>query len=96
MGTKPIVLLIVEDDKAMRSLLCDELCDLGYRIIQADDGAGAVERVLDAKPDVILTDLRMPAGGMDYVVRLRTLAPTCPIILMTAFGDARKIGRAHV
>ena len=40
-------------------------------------------------PDAILTDLRMPAGGDDYVSRLRTVAPQCPIVVMTAFGDAR-------
>lgn len=89
MGTQqPVVLLVVEDDKEMRSLLCDELWDLGCRLVEAGDGAEAVERVCDSRPDLILTDLRMPAGGLDYVVRLRTLAPVCPIILMTAFGDA--------
>jgi DNA-binding response OmpR family regulator len=31
----------------------------------------------------------MPAGGLDYISRLRVIAPNCPIILMTAFGDAQ-------
>ena len=83
------VMLVVEDDHAMRSLLCDELLDLGYRIIEATDGEEALQRIADFIPDLILTDLRMPAGGLDYVTRLRTLAPACPIILMTAFGDAQ-------
>jgi len=81
------VMLVVEDDHAMRSLLCDELLDLGYRIVEATDGEEALQRIADFIPDLILTDLRMPAGGLDYVTRLRTLAPACPIILMTAFGD---------
>ena len=81
------VMLVVEDDPAMRSLLCDELLDLGHRIIEATDGEEALQRIADFIPDLILTDLRMPAGGLDYVTRLRTLAPACPIILMTAFGD---------
>jgi FixJ family two-component response regulator len=29
----------------------------------------------------------MPAGGADYISRLRTVAPDCPIVIMTAFGD---------
>jgi DNA-binding NarL/FixJ family response regulator len=45
--------------------------------------------VLQSVPDLILTDLRMPAGGADYISRLRTVAPGCPIVVMTAFGDAR-------
>lgn len=81
-------ILIVEDDHAMRSLLCDELWELGYRIVEAADGDEALDRIVEDHPALILTDLRMPVGGLDYVSRLRTLAPTCPIILMTAFGDA--------
>ena len=89
-GMRPAgVMLVVEDDHAMRSLLCDELLDLGYRIVEATDGEEALQRIADSIPDLILTDLRMPAGGLDYVTRLRTLAPACPIILMTAFGDAQ-------
>lgn len=81
------VLLIVEDDREMRSLLCDELRDLQYQIIEAGDGNEAVERTRETNPSLILTDLRMPGGGIGYVGRLRTVAPTCPIVLMTAFGD---------
>lgn len=83
------VILLVEDDPEMRSLLCDELWDLGCRIVEARDGDEALQRISDARPNVIVTDLRMPAGGLDYVARLRTFAPTSPIILLTAFGDAK-------
>lgn len=86
---QPLSVLVVEDDQAMRSLLCDELWDLGYRIVEATDGDDALQQIADHPPALILTDLRMPAGGLDYVSRLRTLAPTCPIILMTAFGDVK-------
>lgn len=89
-----IVLLVVEDDKAMRSLLCDELWDLGLRIIEAGDGHEALERIADHKPDLILTDLRMPAGGLEHIARLKAVAPGCPIILMTAFGDAQTKAQA--
>jgi len=83
------VLLIVEDDHEMRSLLSDELCDMDLSIQEARDGDEALQRITDRIPDLILTDLRMPAGGLDYLSRLRVLAPVCPIILMTAFGDAQ-------
>lgn len=85
---KQTVLLIVEDDREMRSLLCDELWDLGVRIIEAEDGHDALTRLEECRPDLILSDLRMPAGGLDYIARLRTLAPQVPIVLMTAFGDS--------
>jgi CheY-like chemotaxis protein len=86
---RTLSVLVVEDDQAMRSLLCDELWDLGYRIIEATDGDQALQQIAAHHPALILTDLRMPAGGLDYVSRLRSLVPTCPIILMTAFGDVQ-------
>ncbi|HSA86867.1 MAG TPA: response regulator [Nitrospira sp.] len=85
---KPAVVLIVEDDREMRSLLCDEFCGMGYRLREASNGDEAFLSVLHSVPDLILTDLRMPAGGDDYVSRLRTVAPGCPIVVITAFGDA--------
>jgi DNA-binding response OmpR family regulator len=83
------VLLVVEDDRDMRSLLCDELWDEGFQLREAANGDEALIAVMENVPDLIITDLKMPAGGVDYINRLRTFAPHCPIILMTAFGDAK-------
>lgn len=80
--------LIVEDDREMSNLLCDEFCTMGYQLRQARNGDEAFLAVLQSVPDLILTDLRMPAGGDDYISRLRTVAPKCPIVVITAFGDA--------
>ncbi len=82
------MLLIVEDDRDMRSLLCDELWSEGYQLRSAANGEEALSSVKQDVPDLIITDLRMPSGGLDYLQRLRTQAPTCPIILMTSFGDS--------
>ncbi len=86
---RPAVLLVVEDDRDMRSLLCDELWDEGFQLREASNGDEALIAVMEAVPDLIITDLKMPAGGVDYVNRLRTFAPECPIILMTAFGNTK-------
>jgi DNA-binding response OmpR family regulator len=86
---KAAIVLIVEDDREMLSLLCDEFWSAEYRLQQARDGDEAFRMVLESVPDLILTDLRMPAGGADYISRLRTVAPICPIVVMTAFGDVR-------
>ena len=84
---KRAVVLVAEDDREMRSLLCDELYDLGLSIQEAADGDEALRLVLESRPSLILTDLRMPAGGLDYVARLRTFAPGVPMVLITSFGD---------
>lgn len=88
-GRKSAVLLVVEDDSDMRSLLCDELWSEGYQLQEARDGDEALRLVLQTVPDLILTDLKMPAGGLDYISRLKTFAPDCPIVLMTAFGGSQ-------
>jgi DNA-binding response OmpR family regulator len=86
---KVAVVLVVEDDQDMRSLLCDELWSEGYQLREAKDGDEALQLVLQTVPDLILTDLKMPAGGFDYVSRLKTFAPNCPIVVMTAFGGTQ-------
>jgi DNA-binding response OmpR family regulator len=86
---KAAVVLVVEDDQDMRSLLCDELWSEGYQLREAKDGDEALQLVLQSVPDLVLTDLKMPAGGFDYISRLKTFAPNCPIVVMTAFGGTQ-------
>jgi DNA-binding response OmpR family regulator len=86
-GRKEVNILVAEDDPAMRNLVSDELKDEGYRVVQVQDGTEALQCVGQHAPDLIVTDLRMPQGGMGLVARLRAAAPRTPIILMTAFGD---------
>ena len=89
MGWKRLTVLVVEDDQEMRNLLFDELWNDGYQLREARDGDEAFLAMLQSTPDLIITDLRMPAGGVEYVNRLRTCAPDCPIVVMTAFGDEK-------
>lgn len=83
---KPTV-LVVDDDEEMRSLLCDGLWSEGYVLREAGDGEEAFRLVLRAVPDLILTEMRVAAGGVDYISRLRAIVPNCPIVILTAFGD---------
>lgn len=85
---RPVV-LVVEDDGEMRSLLCDGLWNEGYSLREAQDGDEAFLSVLRAVPDLILTEIRLAAGGVDYINRLRAVVPNCPIVVMTAFGDEK-------
>jgi DNA-binding response OmpR family regulator len=89
------VVLLADDDVAMRSLILDELQEEGYSVFQVADGHDALDYVDDCSPDLILTDLRMPHGGLDLVARFRARAPETPIILMTAFGDATTEATAY-
>ena len=81
------LILVVDDDADMRSLLCDALNDIGLQVAQAADGTEAIEKSKSLRPQLVLTDLRMPTGGFDYLKQLRAQVPSCPVVLLTAFGN---------
>jgi two-component system chemotaxis response regulator CheY len=96
--------LIVDDMSLIRTQLSKLLNQLGYHdIIEASDGAKAIEAIQHAKPPigVIISDLEMPgATGMDLLKRLRADSRFhgTPFIMMLleaeqpALADALKIG----
>ena len=57
-------------------------------VAEGRDGAEAVRVIVDAKPDVVLLDVRMPrVNGVEALHRLRAWGATVPIILLTTFDD---------
>ena len=87
-------ILVVDDDEAMRNLLAETLQERGCEVIQLDNGHDALALVSRKVPTLIVTDLRMPGGGFIYVEKLQKAAPHCPIVLMTAYGDAHSKAKA--
>ena len=92
---KNMSVLLIDDDPAMRSLVCDELRDEGFHVISVADGREALNSLNQLSPALIITDLRMPYGGMELVSQFKTTVPHTPIILMTAFGDAKTEAQAY-
>jgi DNA-binding NtrC family response regulator len=83
----PTRVLVAEDDKVARDLLCEILRGEGYEVDAVDDGAGAIERA-QAGYDLVVSDVRMErSGGLDVLEAFTTRAPETPVILITAFGD---------
>jgi DNA-binding NtrC family response regulator len=63
------LVLIVEDEDAIRLTLRDYLVRKGYQVIVASDGVGALKQLLDNDVRVIVTDYRMNVFGGDYWVK---------------------------
>jgi DNA-binding NtrC family response regulator len=83
-------ILLVDDDEDMRSLLADVLTDEGFTVDQAANGAEALVLLHRETFAAILLDKRMPGlSGMDLLPGLRVVCPDTPVIVITAFGDAR-------
>ena len=67
-ATKGIV-LIVEDEDAIRLTLRDYLANKGYKVLVASDGVGAIKQLLDHPVELIVSDYRMDILGGDYWIK---------------------------
>jgi two-component system chemotaxis response regulator CheY len=85
-----MIVLVVEDSSAMRQLVAHALRKIdGVVIVEATDGANALEKLAEIQPDVIVTDLNMPVmDGMTLIqqIRARDNLANTPIIVLTTEG----------
>lgn len=81
--------LIVDDEPDLREILSDEFRYNGYTVTTAADGVSALNIYKQEKPDVIVSDIRMPAGdGVILTKAVRQLDPNgVRIFLITGFAD---------
>ncbi|NNF05530.1 MAG: response regulator transcription factor [Candidatus Eisenbacteria bacterium] len=81
------VILVIEDDAAIRRGLCDALDFNGYRVLECDRGDRGLETALDASPDLVLLDVLLPGmEGFEVLTELRKARPRLPVIMLTARG----------
>lgn len=84
------LILVADDDRDLVTALSIRLRATGYEVIGAHDGDEAYEMAQEQKPDLIIMDIRMPAGGgLDSTDRLKHSLSTrnIPVIFLTAFDD---------
>ena len=81
-------LLIVEDDRELRTMLERLLGDEGYQVDAVADGQAGLHRALIDRYDVMVIDRGLPAiDGLDLTRRLRGRGVGTPVIMLTAFGS---------
>ena len=84
------MILVVDDEKDIRSLVRTLAERAGYRVQEAADAEEALgflqERLLE--PQLLLTDIVMPGmSGLALAARAHQLRPTLPVMFMTGFAD---------
>jgi CheY-like chemotaxis protein len=92
-------ILVVEDDDAVRRLVCATLEMLGYRVLQAVDGPSALALFDAAEPGirVLLTDAIMPGmNGREVAAALRARDPALAVIFMSGYTDDRLLHRGVI
>jgi DNA-binding NtrC family response regulator len=86
--TRPIRVLVADDEKNLRELIVRELARKGHQVEGADDGEAALERLREAPYDVVVLDMRMPRkAGIEVLQELADFPEHPQVIVMTGFQD---------
>lgn len=88
-------IIVADDDSDTRSLLSRLLLRLGHEVVASvGDGDALVEQCLHHRPDLVISDIRMPlCDGLSAASQLCQMAPV-PVILVTAHMDPTLVQRA--
>ena len=88
--------LLVDDDESVRTVLGEQLRELGFTVDEVGDGNSAIERLKsNGSYDVLLTDFAMPGmNGLDTISLAIRERPALQTLLMTGYADESAV--AHV
>jgi DNA-binding NtrC family response regulator len=82
------VILVVDDESAVRNLVCAILERGGYEVVAAADAREALEVLRQRTPEVLLTDIVMPgANGLALAAEAHRLRPGLRVLFMSGFAS---------
>lgn len=83
-----IKILVAEDDKALRSLICSSLTASGYEYAPCENGDEALNAMQEQTYDMLITDVMMPKlDGFSLAKKIREIDSQIPILFVTALDD---------
>ena len=81
-------ILVVDDEKNIRTLYEKELQDEGYAVTLAGNGREALEHFNRDRPDLVVLDIRMPGmDGLEALGKLLAEDPKVPVVLNSAYSS---------
>ncbi len=87
--------LFVDDSAFVRARTVVLLKELGYAVVEANDGAQAVEAFKRARPDVVLLDITMPVmDGLEALREILAVDPRARVAMVTAVGQQNVVMEA--
>lgn len=88
-------ILVIDDDKLIRSLFKETLEEQGHIVVTADTSADAVAYVMQRDFDLVFLDLKMPdTDGAEILREMRGIRSRLPIIVITGYPDSDMMERA--
>jgi DNA-binding NtrC family response regulator len=79
--------LVVDDDDKIRILLLDTLSALGYNTIGAKEGEEALALLEERKPDLVISDIKMPKlNGLSLLRNIKNKNPKIPVLMITGYN----------
>lgn len=80
-------LLIIDDDNIVRQSIVVYLTDSGFDVIEASNGQQGLDLFQTQKPDIVLTDLRMPGiDGLQVLRSIHEMSPDTPVMVISGAG----------
>ena len=81
-------ILLADDEPGIRKVLSISLADSGYEVLTAEDGEAAFEIFQRTKPQIVLTDIKMPGmDGIELLQKIKQEDPDTEVIMITGHGD---------
>ncbi len=81
-------ILLVDDEQGIRKVLKIALEDIGYQVMVAGNGEEAIDIFREAKPEIVLTDIKMPGmDGIEVLKKIKEESPDTEVIMITGHGD---------
>ena len=90
------IIVLVEDDSLMSSILAAHLIKEGFNIVSVTEGAQAFERIQAEQPSIVLFDIVLPGvGGFDILAKLKQDESTksIPVLILSNLGSKEEIQR---
>ncbi len=81
-------LLLIDDEPGIRRMMSLDLRADGYEVSLAEDGESGIEAFTRERPDIVLTDIKMPGlDGLEVLKHIKELSPETEVIVITGHGD---------
>ncbi len=86
------VILVIDDDEAMRRMVVKTLSADNHRVVEAPNGDEGMKMLGTIKPDAVITDILMPQKeGIETIREIREAAPGMKIIAMSGGGSSHNL-----